>query len=261
MTMGSRLVEWPRRHYVPGGKNPFLFYAVYGRVDTTQALSSSKYRSNGIPDGIDVMAYGPLGHADQVAAIRDGYLWDQLTTEAPDLAAEIAAQDCCLVLTGEIVDPPTLDYLRDVIGFLTFCLDAGGVAIYDPLMSKWWAPSEWRSRVFDIGSSAPRHHTVILTSADSGGTQWIHTRGMRKFGRPDISVHKVAPHYTDAVIDLCNRFIELLAFGGIVQDGEEVRLSSLPSGMKCFRSGNEDDPDFNNEHIEIVWPASAEAAR
>jgi hypothetical protein len=82
---------------------------------------------------------------------------------------------------------------------------------------------------------------------------------MRKFGRPDISVHKVAPHHRDAVIDLCNRFIELLAFGGSVQDGEEVRLGSLPSGMKCIRSGNEDDPDFNNEHIEIVWPASTEA--
>jgi hypothetical protein len=259
MTMGSPLVEWPRRHYVPGGKHPLLFYAVYGRVDATQALSSSKYRSNGIPNGIDVMAYGPAEHPEQVAAFRDGYLWDQLTAEAPDLAAEVAAQDCCLVLTGEIVDPPTLNYLRDVIGFLTFCLDTGGVAIYDPLMLKWWAPSEWRSHVFDIASPAPRHHVVILISTDSDGTQWVHTRGMRKFGRPDISVHQVAPHHRDAVIDLCSRFIELLAFGGLVQDGEEVRLGSLPPKMKCFRSGNEEDPDFNNEHIEIVWPASTGA--
>jgi hypothetical protein len=29
MTMESPLVEWPRRHYVPGGKHPFLFYVVY----------------------------------------------------------------------------------------------------------------------------------------------------------------------------------------------------------------------------------------
>jgi hypothetical protein len=130
--MGSTLVEWPRRHYVPGGKHPFLFYVVYGRVDTTTALSRTRYRSNGIPDGIDVMAYGPAEHADQVAAFRDGYLWDQLSAEKPDLAAKVAAQDCCLVLTGEITDPPTLNYFRDVIGFLTFCLDAGGVAIYDP---------------------------------------------------------------------------------------------------------------------------------
>ena len=54
--MGSPLVEWPRRHFVPGRAHPFLFYVVYGRVDTTKALSRSKYRSNGVPDGIDVMA-------------------------------------------------------------------------------------------------------------------------------------------------------------------------------------------------------------
>jgi hypothetical protein len=213
---------------MPGGKHAFLSYVVYGRVDTTQALSRSKYRSNGIPDGIDVMSYGPAEHADQVAAFRSGYLWNELTTEAPNMAAKIAAADRCLVLKGVIIDPPTLNYFRDVIGFLTFCLDAGGVAIYDPLMFKWWEPSEWRSHVFDIGSSAPRHHAVILVSPDSDGTEWIHTRGMRKFGRPDISVHQVRPCHKDAIIDLCNRFIELLAFGGMVQDGQVIRLNALP---------------------------------
>jgi hypothetical protein len=80
MVMESALVEWPRRYYVPGGKHPFLFYVVYGRVDSTKTLSRSKYRSNGIPDGICVMAYGPTKHPNQVAAFREGYLWDQLAT-------------------------------------------------------------------------------------------------------------------------------------------------------------------------------------
>ena len=257
--MGSPLVEWPRRRYVPGGAHPFLFYVVYGPVDTAKALSRSKYRSDGVPDGIDVMAYGPTEHANQVSVFRGGALWDQLTTEDPDLAANVAAQDCCLVLTGTIIDPPTLNYFRDVIGFLTFCLDAGGVALYDPLMFKWWKPSEWRSHAFADGLSAPRHHVVILVSQDTDGTEWIHTRGMRKFGRPDISVHRVRPQHKDAMIDLCNRFIELLAFGGVVPDGQEVRLNSLPPGMKCFRKGGDEDPDFNNERIEIVWRDSAEA--
>ena len=59
-------------------------------------------------------------------------------------------------------------------------------------------------------------------------------------------------------MSFCNRFIEWLAFGGMVRDGEEVRMSSLPSGMKCFHRCSEEDPDFNNEHIEIVWPNSAD---
>jgi hypothetical protein len=253
MTLESPLVEWPRRHYGPGGKHPFLFYVVYGRVDTTKALSvPSKGRTAYRTES----ASWPMTRPIRTRWRRFGYLWDQLTTEDPNFAAKVAAQDCCLVLTGEIIDPPPLNYFRDVIGFLTFRLDAGGVAIYDPLMLKWWEPSEWRCHVFDLGSSAPRHHVVILVSRDSDGTDWIHTRGMRKFGRPDISVHKVGSQHKDEIIDLCSRFIELLAFGGIVQDGQEVRLNSLRAGMKCFRNGNEEDPDFNNEHIEIVWTTS-----
>jgi hypothetical protein len=254
VTMELSPPEWPRQHYVPGGKNPCLFYVVYGRVDTTKVLSRSGYRSNGIPDGIDVVGYGPDMHAEVVALFRSGYPWDKLTIDDPSFAASVGAQDSCLVLKGEIVDPPTLNYFRDVIGFLTFCLDTGGIAIYDPQMFKWWAPLDWRSNAFAIDGSAPRHHVVILLSEESGGTQWVHTRGMRKFGRPDLSIRKVVPHYQDAIVDLCNRFIELLAFGGRIQDGQEVRLNSLPFRMKCFRRGSEEDPDFNNEHIEIVWP-------
>jgi hypothetical protein len=53
------------------------------------------------------------------------------------------------------------------------------------------------------------------------------TRGTRKFGRPDISVHKLGP------CDLCNRFIELLAFAGLVEDGE---------GNEIFHKGSETGP-------------------
>jgi hypothetical protein len=258
MTMASRLTDWPRQHYAPGGKDPFLFYAVFGRVDTTMIFSRSKYRSDGPPEGISVMTYGPTSNVEVVASFRDGYSWDRLTDAAPTLAANVTAQDSCLVLKGEVSDPPTLNYLRDVIGLLTFFLDAGGVAIYDPQVLTWWAPSDWRRRIFDVGSSAPRHHVAVLLSGDADGTQWIHTRGMRKFGRPDLSVRKVRPEHKKATIDLCNRFIEFLAFGGVIEDGQVIRVKSLPSGMRCLHRGNDDDPDFNNDHIEIVWPGSAE---
>jgi len=245
---------------VAGGQHPFLYYVVYGQIDPTRTVSRIKYRLDRIPDGIDLMTYGPAMHPDMVAWFRRGYNWDQLTTKNPDLAAKVAAQDRCLVLKGNVIDPPNLNYFRDVIGFLTFCVDAGGVAIYDPQMFKWWAPSEWCSRIFDPGSCAPHDHVVILISEDGDG-KWIHTRGMRKFGRPDLSVHNVGPQYAGAIIELCNRFIDLLALGGVVAEGQEIRMSSLPAGMRCFRRGSnaEDDPDFNNEHIEIVWPASTSA--
>jgi hypothetical protein len=255
--MESSPEEWPRQYYVPGGRNPFLFYVVFGRVDTTRILSRGAYRSNGIPGGIEALGFGPTAHPEQVAEFRKGYLWDQLSIAEPDLAERIATEDSCLVLRGEVIDPPTLDYFRNVIGFLTYCLDAGGVGIYDPQMFKWWGPHEWRSRVFETGKPSPQTHVVILVSDDAAGTEWIHTRGMRKFGRPDLSIHGVSATHKEGIVELCNRFIEHLAFGGVVLDGAEIRMNLLPPGMKCCLRGSDEDPDFNNEHIEVLWSASS----
>ena len=77
---------------------------------------------------------------------------------------------------------------------------------------------------------------------------------MRKFGRPDISVRHVGPAYRDAVIDLCERFIEYQAFGGVIAEGEKIRIASLPPGGMAHHGGDLDDADFNNVHVEIGWP-------
>jgi len=78
---------------------------------------------------------------------------------------------------------------------------------------------------------------------------------LRKFGRPDLSLHHVPDAYEKAAIELCNRFIELQALGGRIPEGQEVRMVSLPDGLVCHYQGSLDDPDFNNVHVEIRFPA------
>ncbi|WP_257165344.1 hypothetical protein [Bradyrhizobium sp. SRS-191] len=253
------LIDWPRPYFAAGGRNPCLMYIVYGWVDIDRPLSRSIYRSRGVPEGFDLLAFGPEANPTVVTRFRTGHAWTRLTTEDPDLAAVVAAQDFCLVIRGEVSDPPTLGYLRDMVGLLTFCLDAGGVAIYDPLILKWWTPPEWRARIFNVGHCTPRQHVITLISQEADGTEWIHTRGMRKFGRPDLSIHRVRAEHRDAVFDLINRFIDLLALGGLVPDGQDIRMNTLPDGMTCWRRGADDDPHFNNEHIEILWPGAQPA--
>jgi hypothetical protein len=106
------------------------------------------------------------------------------------------------VLRGELEDQAELNYLRDAVGLLTFLLDHSGVAVCDPWMFHWWGPGEWMDRVFRPGGAVPRHHVVIFTSEEPEGPSptWFHTRGMRKFGHPDLSVHGVPPEHREAVI-------------------------------------------------------------
>jgi hypothetical protein len=255
--MSEPLPDWDRPYYTPGGGDPFLFYVVFGEVDSNASLDTQAYRCAGIPDGLDLMAYDRDSHPDVFAGFQDGFLWERLRADDPALAAEVSAASRCVMLRGTVADPPDLNYLRDTVGLLTYCLDRGGRVLYDPQMFFWWPPGLWREKAFNPAQPVPRRHAVILVSdedGESGGRQWYHTRGMRKFGRPDLSVRGVPPPYREGVIDLCTRFIEYQALGAVIPDGQEIRMASLPAGGVARHGGDVEDPDFNNVHVEISWP-------
>ncbi len=251
--MTEELASWARPYYRAGGGDPFLFYVIYGPTPAEFAVSRSRYRCAGVPEGIRLVRYGPDSDPEVPASFRTGYLWDELNRGDARLAGLVESQTECTIVSGSISDPADLDYFRDVVGLIQWLVDSGGVAVYDPQSFKWWGAGEWRDSAFDSDTGSPRHHVVILSSEDEGG-EWLHTRGLRKFGRPDLSVHHVGPEYREAVIDLLNRFIEFQAFGGVIDEGETVRMSTLPAGMTCQHRGDVDDPAFNNSHVEIRWP-------
>jgi hypothetical protein len=252
--MSVPLEDWPRPHLSAAVEKPFLFYVVFGCDTTELKLSRSKYRCDAIPDDVEIHSYGPGVHPERLDNFRHGYFWDELLRDDPVLAAAVAQQIRCAIVRGSVADDSSLNYFRNTIGLLTALLDCGGVAIHDPQSFKWWSPQVWRVNVFEPAAALPREHVVILVSDESPGVRWLHTRGMRKFGRPDLSIHGVGSDHYDDVVDLLNRFIELQAFGGVIEDGQEIRSRALPPGMHCRHGGDLDDPDFNNTHVEIHWP-------
>ena len=97
--------------------------------------------------------------------------------------------------------------------------------------------------------------TVIIHSAEERGRGiWVHTRGMRQFGRPDLSVRHVPEAQLGAAARLCNALNKVQVDGGLIDEGQEIRSSGLPAGMTCHHIGDVEDPDFNNLHVEIRWP-------
>lgn len=167
----------------------------------------------------------------------------------------MAQAPACVRVQGTVADPPDLGYLRDTVGVVTALLDGGGVAVLDLPALRWWTPPPWHRNILGPAAPVPRHHVSILVSeGDAAGTKWFHTRGMRKFGRPDVSVRDVPPEGREGVIDLCNRLIEMQAFGAIIPDGQPVRMRSLPPGVALRHGGSDDDPDFSNVHVEARYP-------
>ncbi|HEX8110336.1 MAG TPA: hypothetical protein VF516_21540 [Kofleriaceae bacterium] len=245
--MTAEIPSWLRPHFQPGGGDPFLFYKIHGAFAEPLELSLSKHRSAGVPVGCELQLLTTREALD--FGLDRGWIGDAFRAEQPVLAAEVARTEQCLVLRGSPGDPDTLDYFRDAVGLVMAVLDSGGIAVFDPQMFKWWSTAEWRRDAFEPAGAVPHHHVVILASEDSHGC-WYHTRGLRKFGRPDLSIHDVPPELEPAVRELCDRFIEMLAFGAVIPDGQLIRMPGLPA-WKCRHAGDFSDPDFNNVHIEI----------
>jgi hypothetical protein len=253
MTVADPLPSWPRLHFAPGGGDAFVFYKIHGTFTRAPEISRSKYRCAGVPEGCQLQHFTRAGNRDLLElGLDDGWIGREFRTGRPALAADVARSEECLVLRGTVRDPETLDYFRDAVGLVMALLDTGGTAVFDAQMFKWWSPDEWREQAFEPAGAVPRHHVVILVSDDDDANcRWYHTRGMRKFGRPDLSVHGVAPALEAPVRDLCDRMIEMQAFGAIIPEDQPIKMRSLPAGWRCRHGGELDDPDFNNVHLAI----------
>lgn len=248
--MNDELPTWERPHLQAGGGDAHLFYKVHGTFDAGLTVSRSKHRCAGVPDGLTLELYDAREHPDIGNFGTDHSVFaDALAATGPHVAEAVRTAPRCALLRGIVEQPTTLNYFRDAVGLVQALLESGGVAVFDPFLLAWWTPGRWDQRAFQPADPAPRHHVVILYSDEADG-RWYHTRGMLKFGRPDISVRGVQPDQYEAVEDLCNRFVTMQALGAVVPDGQEIRMAGLPS-WTCRTVGDLDDPDFNNRHIEI----------
>lgn len=252
MNKSGQLKTWERQYYEPGGGDAFLFYAIFGEFQQPLDLSQSKYRSRGVPQELKVGIHRDWLDEPNIKVFIEGYLGEMLAG-MPDLHKAIRSSPECIIIAGTIPDPANLNYLRDTVGFITALSANGAVGVYDPQRFAWWSPATWTERIFLPNAVVPRNHCIILVSEDSESSEarWIHTRGLRKFGRPDISVRGVRKEYMETATEICNRLIDHQAFGLVVPDGQAIRVDGLPDGIVCRHAGDLEDPDFNNVHIEI----------
>jgi hypothetical protein len=134
-------------------------------------------------------------------------------------------------------------------------LDIGGVAILDPQTLSLLDADAWRRR-FLVRDGAPiRSHVLIMRDAESEPDHsWIHTRGMRKFGRPDISLRGVPDALSEHAGILCEKLVELEALGAHFADGQTLDIDGLGASVVAQLGGGLDDEDFNNTFVEFQWP-------
>ncbi|GAA0712609.1 hypothetical protein [Dokdonella soli] len=248
--------NWPRPQWRNSGDEAFLLWFVFGDFEPDFKIDAEHYRTRGTPPGIEVVRYVNRELAKWNGYPLAGMLGGMLYEENARLFERAKQAGECVMLRGAIADPSDLDSLRDLVGTITALTDLGGVAVIDPQTLTMFDANEWRQRFFANDALAPRDHVLILCDEDDrhAGRQHVHTRGLRKFARPDISIRNVPPDAANAAGDLAGRFVDFQARGGLIEDGHAVTIDGAPSGMKAQVAGAFDDPEFNNRHLALRWP-------
>ncbi|NCT66608.1 MAG: hypothetical protein GXC76_03075 [Rhodanobacteraceae bacterium] len=248
--------HWPRPQWRDSGEEAFLLWFVFGDFGNDFQVDAQKYRTRGTPPGIDVVRY-----VNRELARWDGYplagmLGGLLYEEDAPLFERAKRAGECVMLRGSLADPPDLDALRDLVGTITALMDGGGVAVIDPQTLSMFDAPTWRERFFAADAFDARDHVLILCNEDEQhpGRLHVHTRGLRKFARPDLSIRNVPAELAESAGELAGQFVEFQARGGRVADGHVVEVEGAPQGMTVHAAGTLDDPAFNNRHLALRWP-------
>jgi hypothetical protein len=255
MTEAIPTAAWPRPYWQSGEQQVVLQFYVFGKFDGELVIPSARYGSRGLPEGVELQRF-------QNAVLRrwegyplNGALGEILREETPDVFEQARIAPEVLVVRGTISDRDSLDYLRDTLGVLAGLLDIGGSAILDPQILSLFGAQVWRRHYLLSGGAPPRHHVLILCNAeDAAGRSRVHTRGMRKFGRPDLSIRNVPGLAIDRAGALCERLVELQALGAHFIDGQALEVEGLAESLVAHPGGSLDDPQFNNTHVAFDWP-------
>ncbi|KRF02038.1 hypothetical protein ASG87_11160 [Frateuria sp. Soil773] len=246
---------WPRPYWQPGDEEAVLQFFVFGQFAPDLAIPAARHGSNGLPEGVELQRF-------QNAVLRhwDGYplagaLGALLKEDAPETYEQARIEPDVLVVRGTLKDRDSLDYLRDTMGVLAALLDIGGKSVLDPQILTLFDAAAWRRHYLVPGGAPPRNHVLILRSADEGADRSrVHTRGMRKFGRPDLELRNIPDAEIDRAGLLCERLVELQALGAQFAQGQPLDVDGVPGGLVAQPGGSMDDPRFSNTHVAFRWP-------
>jgi hypothetical protein len=240
--------DWsrPLRVFTAPTGRAIVCYEVHGDIgELPNEPPVDEYRLDRDVEGIKLYR-----RTEKLAERRAGMAWGWFERDHPALAAEVAAAPNAITVVGDLYEPPSLVYLRHAIGLVQMCLDRGGKAVHDVQSLRWYTADEWRAELFK-DTMLPHEHVTIVT-AEEGDRFWIRTRGMQKFGRPDVSLRRVPEVHRAAATSLANRLVALQARGETIPEGQPI--TGDPDGPVCRHEDGKDDPDFGAPFVEIVFP-------
>ena len=246
-------MNYERPYYEDLNYRPLLFYVIFGVKNEELNVSREKHHVDAFPEGLDFMFYNKSEHSEYMSSLIGGSLGDILKEDNSTLYEAIQNTDTWAVIRGEVQDDTDLGYMRNTIGFIQALLETGAIGVLDLQTFSLLTPKKWTETIFSKEFN-PYDHVVILASEMEDGSLWLHTRGMRKFGRPDISVEGIKNDAVDNAVQVINQMIHYGALGAFFSRPTKFNIhTGLSYVVQPSFIDDMENPDFNNSYYRVSW--------
>ena len=184
---------------------------------------------------------------------RTGALRNIATQQLDDLG-RLDAASFCYSISVEVDDPPDLTHLQLAWAVASTLARAGSFATLDVHACNWLPESTVSSlsphRPFDV-----QHEVSVIAETEPTASfgHPVHTRGMIKFGRPDL-IAGVPAERIDETGRILNHLAGMLAEGDILVPGQQLRFGG--QRMLTVETYEPDatvpDVNLNNDGLLLV---------
>lgn len=239
---------WERPRFTkPGGRRRFVYEAFSAHEMKNGVKVGAKH---GLPPGpapanLQMMQHHRPEHSPWLDAFFKSAFIRMLEARAPERIDEIRKLPYGWGLSCEDEDGPDNDFLQYGFALVRAMFEMGAGAVVDVDTGLWFLPDDMTKIPVDSDFSIlPFVNVVIEPRPAPIGPYVINTRGLVKFGRPDLVVCRVPQQYLGHAQTLLYTVSNYLAQGAHLEPDESMTLKSSP---KIFAR-----PYPQNDPLQVV---------
>lgn len=246
---------WARKSFQRAGAANVvqLFCFSRGSLRTDVPMSAAKYGLPS-PEAMQLLEVRELPRTLDVAWF-DGFRTGALRGVAERTLGDLKALDEATHLTAVLVeraDTGNLVHLQAAWAVCQWLVARGATVVLDAQTTHYWKGA-------DVASwPAERPFTLsvdvrVTVEADPGAPfGLVHTRGLQKFGRPDLVVTGVPSARWDAVAGLVRSAAGLMADGLVLEPDQTLQLGDELIRVSRFTPTSDADPHLNNAGLQLT---------
>ncbi len=254
MTNVAPIAPWARPRWVEGGAPAEVVLLCFSPAPLRDDVPMSALRF-GLPgqaamEGLEVVDLPRSADPAWFDAFRGGALRNVATSQLQSLAALDAAERLHVVKVVK-ADPKDLTHLQAAWAVAKWLVARGASVVLDTTAQRFWDGADvasWEpNRPFALSIDV----NVIVEAEPDAPVATVHTRGLGKFGRPELIVFGVPSARWDAVAGLVRSLALESAAGVRFKDGDLVPIEHGLARFRAYRPVPGADLHLNNDGLVV----------